>query len=205
MCCVQVREHTSHLEAELEKHMAAASAACQNYATEVAGVSVPAQVGLVGALRPGQGAARSAWQREDLSTQCGDTISAGKAFKSECFLGEQRAQAWHPRSWFDLRLLASLCKRQSTNICAGLRLACTEHDPSSVFKKEQKLLGACAHPSPTPHRLSGWRMWMCLVGCEVLTHRNWLSLLFSHHLGLFSVQVEAAFIRISVSAGCSQE
>lgn len=86
MCCVQVREHTSHLEAELEKHMAAASAECQNYATEVAGVSVPVQVGLVGALRPGQGAARSAWQREDLSTRCGDTISAGKAFKSECFL-----------------------------------------------------------------------------------------------------------------------
>lgn len=80
MCCVQVREHTSHLEAELEKHMAAASAECQNYATEVAGVSVPVQVGLVGALRPGQEAARSAWQREDLSTRCGDTISAGKAF-----------------------------------------------------------------------------------------------------------------------------
>ena len=36
---VQVREHTSHLEAELEKHMAAASAECQNYAKEVAGVS----------------------------------------------------------------------------------------------------------------------------------------------------------------------
>lgn len=35
----QVREHTSHLEAELEKHMAAASAECQNYAKEVAGVS----------------------------------------------------------------------------------------------------------------------------------------------------------------------
>ncbi|XP_032459715.1 ribosome-binding protein 1 isoform X7 [Phocoena sinus] len=34
----QVREHTSHLEAELEKHMAAASAECQNYATEVAGL-----------------------------------------------------------------------------------------------------------------------------------------------------------------------
>lgn len=38
---VQVREHTSHLEAELEKHMAAASAECQNYAKEVAGVSLP--------------------------------------------------------------------------------------------------------------------------------------------------------------------
>lgn len=37
--CVQVREHTSHLEAELEKHMAAASAECQSYAKEVAGVS----------------------------------------------------------------------------------------------------------------------------------------------------------------------
>lgn len=35
----QVREHTSFLEAELEKHMAAASAECQNYAKEVAGVS----------------------------------------------------------------------------------------------------------------------------------------------------------------------
>nr|KAF6358973.1 ribosome binding protein 1 [Pipistrellus kuhlii] len=34
----QVREHTSHLEAELEKHMAAASAECQNYAQEVAGL-----------------------------------------------------------------------------------------------------------------------------------------------------------------------
>ncbi|XP_069908218.1 ribosome-binding protein 1 isoform X5 [Oryctolagus cuniculus] len=34
----QVREHTSHLEAELEKHMAAASAECQNYAREVAGL-----------------------------------------------------------------------------------------------------------------------------------------------------------------------
>lgn len=34
----QVREHTSHLEAELEKHMAAASAECQNYAKEVAGL-----------------------------------------------------------------------------------------------------------------------------------------------------------------------
>ncbi|TKC45493.1 hypothetical protein EI555_012178 [Monodon monoceros] len=34
----QVREHTSHLEAELEKHMVAASAECQNYATEVAGL-----------------------------------------------------------------------------------------------------------------------------------------------------------------------
>ncbi|KAH0521088.1 Ribosome-binding protein 1 [Microtus ochrogaster] len=34
----QVREHTSLLEAELEKHMAAASAECQNYAQEVAGV-----------------------------------------------------------------------------------------------------------------------------------------------------------------------
>lgn len=40
MCMsIQVREHTSHLEAELEKHMAAASAECQNYAKEVAGVS----------------------------------------------------------------------------------------------------------------------------------------------------------------------
>lgn len=38
-CPVQVREHTWHLEAELEKHMAAASAECQNYAQEVAGVS----------------------------------------------------------------------------------------------------------------------------------------------------------------------
>ena len=83
MCRVQVREHTSHLEAELEKHMAAASAECQNYATEVAGVSVPARVGLVGAPRPGQGAARSAWQREAPSTRCGDTIPAGKAFKSD--------------------------------------------------------------------------------------------------------------------------
>lgn len=36
---VQVREHTSYLEAELEKHMAASSAECQNYAKEVAGVS----------------------------------------------------------------------------------------------------------------------------------------------------------------------
>jgi hypothetical protein len=36
---VQVREHTSLLEAELEKHMAASSAECQNYAKEVAGVS----------------------------------------------------------------------------------------------------------------------------------------------------------------------
>uniref|UniRef100_A0A2K5E1C8 Ribosome-binding protein 1 n=1 Tax=Aotus nancymaae TaxID=37293 RepID=A0A2K5E1C8_AOTNA len=34
----QVRDHTSHLEAELEKHMAAASAECQNYAKEVAGL-----------------------------------------------------------------------------------------------------------------------------------------------------------------------
>jgi len=34
----QVREHTSHLEAELEKHMVAASAECQNYAKEVAGL-----------------------------------------------------------------------------------------------------------------------------------------------------------------------
>ncbi|KAK1337246.1 hypothetical protein QTO34_001869 [Cnephaeus nilssonii] len=34
----QVREHTSHLEAELEKHMAAASAECQSYAQEVAGL-----------------------------------------------------------------------------------------------------------------------------------------------------------------------
>ncbi|ERE70508.1 ribosome-binding protein 1 [Cricetulus griseus] len=34
----QVREHTSFLEAELEKHMAAASAECQNYAKEVAGL-----------------------------------------------------------------------------------------------------------------------------------------------------------------------
>ncbi|CAI9154045.1 unnamed protein product [Rangifer tarandus platyrhynchus] len=34
----QVREHTWHLEAELEKHMAAASAECQNYAQEVAGL-----------------------------------------------------------------------------------------------------------------------------------------------------------------------
>uniref|UniRef100_A0A2K5QYB5 Ribosome-binding protein 1 n=2 Tax=Cebus imitator TaxID=2715852 RepID=A0A2K5QYB5_CEBIM len=34
----QVREHTSNLEAELEKHMAAASAECQNYAKEVAGL-----------------------------------------------------------------------------------------------------------------------------------------------------------------------
>ncbi|XP_050015542.1 ribosome-binding protein 1 isoform X4 [Alexandromys fortis] len=34
----QVREHTSLLEAELEKHMAAASAECQNYAQEVAGL-----------------------------------------------------------------------------------------------------------------------------------------------------------------------
>nr|KAF6472378.1 ribosome binding protein 1 [Molossus molossus] len=31
----QVREHTSHLEAELEKHMAAASAECQSYAKEL--------------------------------------------------------------------------------------------------------------------------------------------------------------------------
>lgn len=38
---VQVKEHTSHLEAELEKHMAAASAECQSYAKEVAGVSLP--------------------------------------------------------------------------------------------------------------------------------------------------------------------
>lgn len=38
--CVQVREHTSNLEAELEKHMAAASAECQSYAKEVAGVSL---------------------------------------------------------------------------------------------------------------------------------------------------------------------
>lgn len=37
----QVKEHTSHLEAELEKHMAAASAECQSYAKEVAGVSFP--------------------------------------------------------------------------------------------------------------------------------------------------------------------
>lgn len=42
--CVQVREHTSHLEAELEKHMVAASAECQNYAKEVAGVSLPSGV-----------------------------------------------------------------------------------------------------------------------------------------------------------------
>uniref|UniRef100_A0A8C0WPR6 Ribosome-binding protein 1 n=1 Tax=Castor canadensis TaxID=51338 RepID=A0A8C0WPR6_CASCN len=34
----QVREHTSLLEAELEKHMAASSAECQNYAKEVAGL-----------------------------------------------------------------------------------------------------------------------------------------------------------------------
>lgn len=34
----QVREHTSNLEAELEKHMAAASAECQSYAKEVAGL-----------------------------------------------------------------------------------------------------------------------------------------------------------------------
>ncbi|KAF6284811.1 ribosome binding protein 1 [Rhinolophus ferrumequinum] len=34
----QVREYTSHLEAELEKHMAAASAECQSYAKEVAGL-----------------------------------------------------------------------------------------------------------------------------------------------------------------------
>ncbi|XP_016067480.1 PREDICTED: ribosome-binding protein 1 [Miniopterus natalensis] len=34
----QVREHTSLLEAELEKHMAAASADCQSYAKEVAGL-----------------------------------------------------------------------------------------------------------------------------------------------------------------------
>ncbi|XP_057557619.1 ribosome-binding protein 1 isoform X2 [Hippopotamus amphibius kiboko] len=34
----QVREHTSHLEAELEEHMAAASAECRNYANEVAGL-----------------------------------------------------------------------------------------------------------------------------------------------------------------------
>ncbi|XP_032207362.1 ribosome-binding protein 1 isoform X10 [Mustela erminea] len=34
----QVREHTSHLEAELEKHMVAASAECQSYAKEVAGL-----------------------------------------------------------------------------------------------------------------------------------------------------------------------
>uniref|UniRef100_A0A8C9JEK1 Ribosome-binding protein 1 n=1 Tax=Panthera tigris altaica TaxID=74533 RepID=A0A8C9JEK1_PANTA len=34
----QVREHTSHLEAELEKHMAASSAECQSYAKEVAGL-----------------------------------------------------------------------------------------------------------------------------------------------------------------------
>ncbi|KAF6089250.1 ribosome binding protein 1 [Phyllostomus discolor] len=34
----QVKEHTSHLEAELEKHMAAASAECQSYAKEVAGL-----------------------------------------------------------------------------------------------------------------------------------------------------------------------
>lgn len=40
--CVQVREYTSHLEAELEKHMAAAGAECQSYAKEVAGVSLPA-------------------------------------------------------------------------------------------------------------------------------------------------------------------
>lgn len=36
---VQVREHTWRLEAELEKHVAAASAECQSYAQEVAGVS----------------------------------------------------------------------------------------------------------------------------------------------------------------------
>ncbi|XP_006902142.1 PREDICTED: ribosome-binding protein 1 [Elephantulus edwardii] len=34
----QLREHTAHLEAELEKHMAAASAECQSYSTEVAGL-----------------------------------------------------------------------------------------------------------------------------------------------------------------------
>ncbi|XP_024895704.1 ribosome-binding protein 1 isoform X4 [Pteropus alecto] len=34
----QVKEYTSHLEAELEKHMAAASAECQSYAKEVAGL-----------------------------------------------------------------------------------------------------------------------------------------------------------------------
>ncbi|KAM6164811.1 ribosome-binding protein 1 [Rhynchocyon petersi] len=34
----QLREHTSHLEVELEKHMAMASAECQSYATEVAGL-----------------------------------------------------------------------------------------------------------------------------------------------------------------------
>ncbi|XP_021110758.1 ribosome-binding protein 1 isoform X2 [Heterocephalus glaber] len=34
----QVRKHTLHLEAELEKHMAAASAECQSYAKEVAGL-----------------------------------------------------------------------------------------------------------------------------------------------------------------------
>ncbi|XP_023575831.1 ribosome-binding protein 1 isoform X15 [Octodon degus] len=34
----QVRKHTSHLEAELEKHMATASAECQSYAKEVAGL-----------------------------------------------------------------------------------------------------------------------------------------------------------------------
>lgn len=37
----QVQEHTSQLEAELEKYMATASAECQNYAREVAGVSLP--------------------------------------------------------------------------------------------------------------------------------------------------------------------
>ena len=42
--CIQVREHTSHLEAELEKHMAASSAECQSYAKEVAGVSLPGEV-----------------------------------------------------------------------------------------------------------------------------------------------------------------
>uniref|UniRef100_A0A8D2AGL4 Ribosome-binding protein 1 n=1 Tax=Sciurus vulgaris TaxID=55149 RepID=A0A8D2AGL4_SCIVU len=34
----QMREHTLYLEAELEKHMATASAECQNYAKEVAGL-----------------------------------------------------------------------------------------------------------------------------------------------------------------------
>lgn len=53
-CPTQVREHTSHLEAELEKHMAAASAECQNYAKEVAGVSAPLH-GLVCPAHPSLG------------------------------------------------------------------------------------------------------------------------------------------------------
>lgn len=52
---VQVREHTSHLEAELEKHMVAASAECQNYAKEVAGVSLPMGSPAAGRFSPALG------------------------------------------------------------------------------------------------------------------------------------------------------